>query len=422
MGLTAAQTEIVKSTAPILKEHGETITTLFYKNMIGAHPELRNIFNLSHQRTGAQPRALASSVLAYATHIDNLQAVLPVVERIAHKHVSLGITADQYDIVGKHLMEAIAAVLGDGLTPEVAEAWTAAYGQLADVFIKREADLYDEAGDWRGWRKLKIERREQESSSVSSFYLAPADGKALPPFNPGQYVSVRVQVPELGNVWQCRQYSLSEAPAADHYRLSIKKELAPGGVEEAGKHHGVVSNLLHENYQVGDEVEMSFPRGEFWIDVEDASKADVPLVLLSAGVGVTPLVSILESILAPESKTSGRPIRWIHAARNSSEMAFYKHVRGLAAANPNIDMKIFLDTVREGDVKGQEYDFEGRFDVGALDKEQHLGLRDPRTDFYVCGPAPWMLDLRSKLEGMGVERESVRMELFGTGEVEIQKE
>lgn len=420
MGLTAAQTEIVKSTAPILKVHGDTITSLFYKNMIEAHPELRNIFNLSHQRTGAQPRALASAVLAYATHIDQLQALGPAVERIAQKHVSLGVTEDQYPIVGKYLMEAIGTVLGDGLTPEVADAWTAAYGQLADVFIKREADLYDDAGDWRGWRSFKVERREPESASVSSFYLAPADGKPLPPFRPGQYVSVRVRVPELGDVWQCRQYSMSEAPRSDHYRLSVKREAVPAGAEP-GAHPGVVSNILHDKFQVGDQIEMSFPRGEFFIDVNDTSKANAPLVLLSAGVGVTPLVSILETVLAPDSKTAGRPIRWIHAARNSEQMPFHEHVRALAEGRPNVDTRVFLNEVRDGDVEGREYDFQGRMDLARLDKERHLGLRDPATEFYVCGPAPWMLGLRAKLEAMGVERESIKMELFGTGDVEDQK-
>lgn len=415
MGLTAAQTEIVKSTAPILQVHGETITSLFYKNMIGAHPELRNVFNLTHQRTGAQPKALASSVLAYATYIDKLEALGPAVERIAQKHVSLGITPEQYDIVGKYLMEAIAAVLGDGLTPEVADAWTAAYGQLAGVFIKREDDLYKEAGDWPGWRRFRIDRRVDESDTITSFYLVPADGKLpLPAFNAGQYTSIRVMVPELG-AYQARQYSMSQAPGGDSYRISIKKEAAPAGVDAPG---GLVSGMLHEKFQVGDEVDITYPRGEFFIDVTDASKAAAPLVLVSAGVGVTPLVSILDAVLGAGSAMPDRPIRWLHASRDSHQMSFHKKVRAVAAERDNVSMRIFLDKVSEGDVRGQEYDIEGRFDVEALDKETDLALRDPATEYYVCGPAPWMLDLRAKLEAMGVDRANIKMELFGTGSVE----
>ncbi|KAH6695719.1 hemoglobin [Plectosphaerella plurivora] len=415
MGLTTAQTEIVKSTAPILQVHGETITALFYKNMIGAHPELRNVFNLTHQRTGAQPKALASSVLAYATYIDKLEALGPAVERIAQKHVSLGITPEQYDIVGKYLMEAIGAVLGDGLTPEVADAWTAAYGQLAGVFIKREDDLYREAGDWPGWRSFRVARREKESDTITSFYLTPADGKLpLPAFRAGQYISIRLMVPELG-VYQARQYSMSQGPDVGTYRISVKREPAPEGVEAPG---GLVSGMLHDNVQVGDEVDITIPRGEFFIDVSDASKADAPLVLISAGVGVTPLVSILNAVLGKDSAMPSRPIRWLHASRNSNQMSFHKAVRAQAAEHSNIDMQIFLDQVSEGDVKGQEYDHAGRFDVDTLDKEKDLALRDPRTEYYVCGPAPWMLALRTKLEAMGVERQNIKMELFGTGTVE----
>ncbi|KAM0334998.1 hypothetical protein ACHAQA_000032 [Verticillium albo-atrum] len=419
MALTEAQKAIVKSTAPILKEHGLTITSVFYKNMIGAHPELRNIFNLSNQRTGAQQKSLANAVLAYATHIDELEKLGPAVERIAQKHVSLGVTADQYAIVGKHLIGAIAEVLGDGLTPEVADAWVAAYGQLADVFVKREGDLYDEAGDWRGWRRFRIDRREQESSLVTSFYLKPAEGDTaapLPRFLPGQYISLRVRVPELGDVWQCRQYSMSEAPQGDHYRISVKRE-GPAVVVD-GEHPGVVSNLLHSKYQVGDEVEITFPRGEFFIDINDTAKADAPLVLLSAGVGVTPLTSILDSVLAPESKMAKRPIRWIHAARRSDQMAFAAHVRKVTVDNNNVGSKVFLNEVVEGEEQGKTYDFQGRLDLDALDKAEDLGLETKSTDYFVCGPQEWMLAVLHKLEALGVERERIRLELFGTGDVE----
>ncbi|KAG7125919.1 Flavohemoprotein like [Verticillium longisporum] len=423
MAMTEAQTAIVKSTAPILKEHGTTITTVFYKSMLGAHPELRNVFNLSNQRSGAQQKALANAVLAYATHIDELQKLGPAVERIAQKHVSLGVTPDQYAIVGEHLIKAIATVLGDGLTPEVADAWVAAYGQLADIFVKREGDLYDQAGDWRGWRKFRIDRRQQESNTVTSFYLKPAEGDTsgpLPPFLPGQYVSVRVRVPEYGDVWQCRQYSMSEAPQGDHYRISVKRERA---AEDAGAtsadHPGVVSNILHDKFQVGDEIEITYPRGEFFIDVNDATKADAPLVLLSAGVGVTPLTSILDAVLAgPESKMTKRPIRWVHAARRTDQMAFAAHIKKVTADNANVKSKVFLNTVVEGEEQGRAYDFKGRLDLDVLDGAQDLGLNSKETDYFVCGPQAFMVEVLHKLEALGVERARVRLELFGTGDAE----
>ncbi|KAF9878190.1 globin [Colletotrichum karsti] len=423
MGLTQAQIDIVKSTAPVLKVHGETITTLFYKDMIDTHPELKNVFSLRNQANGEQPRALANSVLAYATYIDDLPKLKAAVERIAHKHASLYIQPEQYDIVGTHLMKAIGEVLGDALTPEIAEAWTAAYGQLAQVFIGREAEMYSATGGWKSWRKFRIVRRVDESDVVTSFYLAPVDGKLpLPKYLPGQYISLQVPVPELGGITQPRQYSLSDAHnSGEYYRISVKREatVLDGSAEDKGKGlvTGLISNLLHDKYKVGDEVELSHPQGEFFLDVKEAEKADVPLVLLSAGVGATPLMSILETVLSPESTTPNRPIKWVHAARNSSSLVFAKHIRDLTRQKENVSAHIFLNEVKEGDQKGQEYDYEQHLDLTKIPAEE-LGLADKRTEYYVCGPRDWMLKVRLVLEGLGVERERVKLELFATGDVE----
>ncbi|KAK2001724.1 globin [Colletotrichum falcatum] len=423
MGLTQDQINIVKSTAPVLKVHGETITSLFYKDMIDTHPELKNIFSLRNQASGEQPRALAQSVLAYATYIDDLPKLEAAVERIAHKHASLYVRPEQYEIVGTHLMKAIGEVLGDALTPEIAEAWTAAYAQLARVFIGREGEMYRDAGPWTGWRKFRIVRRIQESNSVTSFYLAPSDGKLpLPKYLPGRYISVRVPVPQLGGITQPRQYSLSDAASrGDYYRVSVKREAtvvdAPQDDVLKGLVPGLVSNLLHDNYQVGDEVEVSHPQGDFFLDTEQADKGDVPLVLLSAGVGATPLMSILNTVLSPESKTPNRPVKWVHAARNSGSLVFAKHIRNLTRERENVSAHIFLNEVQPGDQKGQEYDFEKHLDLTKLPHED-LGLADDRTEYYVCGPRDWMLKVRLVLEGMGVERGRVKLELFATGDVE----
>ncbi|KAK1574041.1 globin [Colletotrichum navitas] len=423
MGLTQDQINIVKSTAPVLKVHGETITALFYKDMIDTHPELKNIFSLRNQASGEQPRALAQSVLAYATYIDDLPKLKAAVERIAHKHASLYVRPEQYDIVGTHLIKAIGEVLGDALTPEIAEAWTAAYAQLAQVFVGRESEMYREADPWTDWRKFSIIRRINESDSVTSFYLAPSDGKLpLPKYLPGQYISVRVPVPQLGGITQPRQYSLSDAVSrGDYYRISVKREAtvvnAPQDDTNKGLVPSLVSNLLHDSYQAGDEVEVSHPQGDFFLDTAQADKADVPLVLLSAGVGATPLMSILNTVLGPESKTPNRPVKWVHAARNSGSLVFAKHIRNLTRERENVSAHIFLNEVKPGDQKGQEYDFEQHLDLTRLPQED-LGLADNRTEYYVCGPRDWMLKVRLVLEGMGIERGRVKLELFATGDVE----
>ena len=414
-GLTPAQIGIVKSTVPVLQQHSETITKTFYKNMLDAHPELRNVFNLSNQRNGAQPRALASAVLAYATHIEHPEVLLPVIERIAHKHASLAVSADQYAIVGKYLVEAFGIVLGDALTEEVTDAWVAAFSQLADIFTKREEQLYEEAGEWQGWRKFRVSRRQPESNTICSFYLTPSDGKMpLPRFHAGQYVSLRVQVPELGNIYQCRQYSMSTAPHDDYYRVSIKREIHDGASAP-----GVVSNILPDHYHVGDEIELTYPRGEFCLNVENKTKSDAPLILLSAGVGITPLMSILETVLnSPTSKMASRPIVWAHMARDKQEMAFSEDLRSTSKGHDNVETVVFLKQVNECDEMGVEYDFQGSLDLALVFKGRNGYLHSKESEFFICGPAAWMVDMRGKLEDEGVDKEQVHLELFGTGNVE----
>ena len=420
MALTQEQIAIVKSTAPVLKEHGETITALFYKNMLTENPSLKNIFNQRAQQTGAQPRALATAVLAYATHIDDLGKLSHAVERIAHKHASLFVEPAQYPIVGKYLMGAIGEVLGDALTPEIAAAWTAAYGQLADVFIGREAQLYADNGSWAGWRRFRVERRVAETAAVTTFYLAPVDGVPLPVYRPGQYVSLQVPVPQLSGLLQSRQYSLSEAPRAGaaHYRISVKRDVvADPAAVAAGREPGTVSNLLHDQFQVGDEVELSHPQGEFFVDPTDATKSAAPLVLVSASVGATPLVSILDATLSPESKTRGRPTTWIQCGSSTGALCFVDHVRSVCRDHKNVRAHVFVDQAGEGDRPGEDFDFASQLDLGKLDGVQDLFLDQPQAEYYLCGPEPWMVAVRARLAELGVDWERMHLELFATGDV-----
>lgn len=427
MALTPEQVSIVKSTAPVLRQHGEEITSLFYRNLIAAHPSLKNIFSLRNQQTGAQQRALANSVIAYATHIDDLGNISPVVEHIAHKHAALFVQPEQYPIVGEHLMGAIGTVLGDALTPEVHAAWVAAYGQLADVFISREKALYDAPGKDLpvGWRKFRIAKRVDESESVTSFFLEPVDGVTpLPAYLPGQYLSLQVPVPGMDGLVQSRQFSLSEAQTADrgHYRVSVKREpTVPGAPLEdvaSGKVSGVISNLLHDGYKEGDVVELSRPQGDFSVDVTDASKADAPMVFVSAGVGVTPLRAILDTVVdGADSVMKGRPISWVQASRSNDAQVFGPHVRDVAARHSNVKTKIFLDSVAESDVKGVDYDVASELDLKALDAAGELFVGNPRAEYYICGPVDWMMGVKRGLGELGVPAERLHLEVFGTGGV-----
>ena len=213
--LSDRQREIVKATVPALRAHGETITRTFYGAMFSAHPELYNLFNPANQRDGGQARSLAASVLAYAEHIDALDRLGNMVERISGKHASLEVQPEHHPIVGKYLLGAIQEVLGPAATPEILDAWGAAYGQLADIMTGRERSLYEEGanrpGGWRGFKPFRVERKTRESEVMFSFYLVPADGAPLPDFKPGQYLSVKVRPPGYPYD-QIRQYSVSCAP------------------------------------------------------------------------------------------------------------------------------------------------------------------------------------------------------------------
>ncbi|KAI2468870.1 flavohemo protein [Annulohypoxylon bovei var. microspora] len=398
---------IVKATAPVLKEHGTTITTLFYKNMIAAHPELKNTFSMSNQDSGAQPRALAAAVFAYATYVDDLGQLKAAVERIAHKHESLNVQPNQYSIVGKYLLEAVAAVLGDACTPAIGEAWTAAYAALADIFINREQQLYAAHKNWSGWRRFKIQRKVPETSEITSFYLVPEDEKPLPSFLPGQYISLQVFVPQMGHM-QPRQYSLSEAPRSGYYRISVKREK-----EQQPGVPGLISNLLHDNYKEGDVLELSAPAGEFFVDPKESE--DKPIALISAGVGLTPMMSILNSSVNAGSR---RRISWIHGAHSSEVRAFKDDIRDVCAKdlNKNINTVLFVTSPQQDDVQGVDYHFAGRTDLAKVDSKASLFLDDSGAEYYICGPYSFMKDSEKYLIGVGVGADRIHLEVFGTGD------
>lgn len=241
--LTPRQIELIKATVPVLREHGVALTSHFYKRMLNGNPELKNVFNQSHQALGRQQKALAGAVLAYAENIENPGVLIGAVKHIAAKHCTVGIRAEHYPIVGKHLLASIREVLGEAATDELIDAWAAAYGMLADLLIQVESGIYTEQntaeGGWSGWRPFVVEKRVEETPEVASFYLRPADGGTVPAFKPGQFVSVRAYLPELG-VDQPRQYSLSHAPVCDKgLRITVKRIDAHDGAPQGhmSTHH-----------------------------------------------------------------------------------------------------------------------------------------------------------------------------------------
>jgi len=390
----------VKATAPVLAVHGYAIIERFYERLFQAHPELKNLFNMRHQERGEQQRALAGAVLAYATNADNLSALTSAVGRITHKHASLNVQPEQYGVVGQHLLAAIKEVLGDAATTDIIDAWAEAYQELADIFIQAEARLYEEAaarpGGWRGWRNFVVSHKRPESEVITSFFLEPEDGRPIADFKPGQYISMVVDVPRLG-LQQVRQYSLSDAPHGKWYRISVKRE--SGDAEHTA---GYVSNLLHDLVNTGDVVRIAPPFGDFHVDMQ----ATTPVVLISGGVGLTPLVSMLKAVL----KNTDREVVFVHGARNSSVHAMKDRLRGAADTNRRLTSIVFYDAPLETDVPGYDHDYVGLVDLRRISQ----AVLKPDADYYICGPLPFMRMQVATLKELGVDEARLHYEVFGT--------
>ncbi|WP_459207858.1 NO-inducible flavohemoprotein [Pseudomonas sp. MLB6B] len=385
--LTADQRAIVQATVPLLESGGEALTTHFYKMMLDEHPEVRPLFNQAHQANGDQPRALANGVLMYARHIDRLDQLGGLVGQIINKHVALQILPEHYPIVGGCLLRAIREVLGEDIaTPTVIDAWGAAYGQLADILIGAEESLYQAkehaSGGWRGTRAFRLARREQESAEIVSFYFAPVDGQPVLKAEPGQYIGLQVFV-DGGE--QRRNYSLSTLCDGREYRISVKRE--------AG---GKVSNYLHDRLQVGDVLQLFPPAGDFTL-----TASDKPLVLISGGVGITPTLAMLQAALQ-----SGRPVRFIHCARNAAVHAFRDTVDALAAAHPQLE-RFYCYGEDDG---GAPADAVGVMNQALLGEWLPVE-RD--VDVYFLGPKPFMAAIKRQLAALGIPPEQSRFEFFG---------
>ena len=413
MPLTPEQVQIVRSTVPVLQAHGNDITTHFYKTLLDDIPDLHNIFNTANQANGFQPRALAGSLYAYASHIDDLGALSPAVEKICQKHASLYVQPEHYKIVGEYLLRAMGDVLGAALTKDILYAWEAAYWQLANIMIGKESQIMEQAGGWTDWRDFRIAKKVKESDEITSFYLEPVDGKGLPSYKPGQYISVKTTVPKL-NYMQPRQYSLSDKPTPAYYRISVKKESGlPATEPEAVVHPGYISNVLHDLKNEGDILSVSHPAGEFFLDPEIDTQS--PIVLLSAGVGLTPMISILNTLLENGLK---QPISFIHGTRNTSVQAFGDHVRNTAKQHSNVTTTFFIGTPRkQKDVEGVHYQHIGRVKLEVLDRSKDLFLDDAQAMYFVCGPEGFMSAMEKQLLDFGVGQDRIKMEAFGTGEI-----
>lgn len=392
---------IVKSTAPVLQVHAETLTRYFYQRMFAHNPEVGPFFNAANQAGGAQQRALAGAICAYAANIDNLEALGDAVELIAHKHASLQIKPEHYPIVGENLLASISEVLGEAATQEVVNAWGEAYQLLAGILISREQQIYTEneqkVGGWHGFRDFVIDRKQPESSLITSFYLKPVDGGPLPDFLPGQYITVQMYTADGSTTM--RNYSLSDAPGTGYFRISVKRETGRHGEEP----DGYISNKLHQ-LDAGALLKIGPPCGEFVYD--PAVQPDRPLVLMAAGVGITPILSILKTAL---QATPARPVTLIHACVNEGVQAFRHDLEMLTEHYKNLTLHFRYSDAATASDERYGYLSTGFVDTAFL--ESVLQNRD--ADFYFCGPEPFMVGVAHTLRAWDIPVSQVHFEFFG---------
>ena len=388
--LTDNEIKIIKESAPALAQYGEQITGRFYQILFEKHPQLKHVFNMNNQKSGTQQQALATAVYAFAKYVDNLSAILGSVERIAQKHASLGVKAEHYPLVGAALLEAIKEVLNPD--DEVINAWASGYGILANVFIEREKTLYQEkAAQDAGWistREFTVVKKEQETPLITSFYLQPSDKGNVSEYEAGQYISLHLH-PEGEAHHQIRQYSLSGAFDKSGYRISVKKEKNEKG-------DGIISHYLHEKMQVGEKIQVSNPFGEFVLQ-----STPRPAILISGGVGITPMQAMLETLSA---QPLARDVHFVHGALDSQHHAFKGKLTDFIE-NGKVTPHIFY----QQPTATCDVHHHGVINLEKI--KSALPLVD--AEFYICGPLVMMKSVYQQLKALKVNDDQIFYEVFG---------
>ncbi|MEO5779801.1 MAG: globin domain-containing protein [Arthrobacter oryzae] len=384
---------VIKATLPVVGEHIQDIAQRFYGHMFQARPDLLDgLFNRGNQADGRQQQALAGSIAAFAGFLVDKPDQLPdhLLSRIAHKHVSLGLSPEQYQVVHDHLMWAIGDVLGEAVTAEVAAAWDEVYWLMANMLITKERGLYNAVHLSPGtiWRTWRVARRIQETADVVTFIVERTDDREVKPSLPGQYVTIRMRMHD--GVHQPRQYSLTRADDGRHRQFAVKR------VHGLPTPDGEMSNLLHDEVQVGDEVELSVPFGDVVLEYTDR-----PVVLASAGIGITPMAGMLSHLVKSGSQ---RQVMFLHADDSPATFPLRAQVTEDLARLPDGSLSTWFLEPASGTDPGPG--FQGFMDVTAVDLPED-------AEYYLCGPLPFLQSVRSALVATGVPAKDIQYEVFG---------
>jgi nitric oxide dioxygenase len=383
---------VISATLPVVGENIREIAQRFYKHMFAEHPELLDgLFNRGNQADGRQQQALAGSVAAFATHLVEHPDRMPdhLFSRIAHKHVSLGLQPDQYMTVHDHLMWAIGDVLGGAVTQEIADAWDEVYWLFANTLINKERGLYNAVRlspetIWRTWR---VKEKIRETEDVVTFVVERTDEREVKPSLPGQYVTLKMKMRD--GVHQPRQYSLTKTDDGLHRQFAVKR------VYGQGNPAGEVSNMLHKDVQVGDEVVLSAPFGDVVLEYTDR-----PVVLASAGIGITPMAGMLSHMVKAGAQ---RTVRFLHADTSPGTFALRAQVTEDLQKLPDATLTTWFEQPGASPAEGE---LSGSMNINAVELPQD-------AEYYLCGPLVFMQSVRSALIERGVPAKDIQYEVFG---------
>ena len=407
--LTPERLRIIEQTAPALvpKVADGTITTRFYQKMIDENPELRRFFNMSHQRTKHQSDAseqtmlqpktlqsqvLAKSVLAAVEHLKNLESIKQPLQRIAHKHCALGVPSELYKTVHTYFLAATAEVLGDAVTPDVADAWSGALLHVADFLIEQEKSLYDQTTamernwDTRHTAEFVVQKVERSAKHMTSLYLARADGSPPPVYKPGQYITLCANPTDEKN-FAPRHYTIA-APAPMDNAVRICVRHVQGG---GGKPAGAMSTFVNAVVKVGDRLQLRHP---FGVCTTVIAQPFEHVGWVTAGSGITMALAMA----APMAREGKRIVHW-HADRDEDSVAHAEELSG----HPLYASLRYYGGSKAFTVDG----------LIAQLKDNGIDVMNPKTAIFLCCPPAMLLDVRNGLQQRGVQPRRILYEAYG---------
>ncbi|CAC6037736.1 Flavohemoprotein (Hemoglobin-like protein) (Flavohemoglobin) (Nitric oxide dioxygenase) [Staphylococcus aureus] len=372
--LTEQEKDIIKQTVPLLKEKGTEITSIFYPKMFKAHPELLNMFNQTNQKRGMQSSALAQAVMAAAVNIDNLSVIKPVIMPVAYKHCALQVYAEHYPIVGENLLKAIQDVTGLEEHDPVIQAWTKAYGVIADVFIQIEKEIYDQMM-WIGFKPFKITNIKQESEDIKSFTVE-TEEYDFSEFTPGQYITVDVSSDKLP--YRAKRHYSIVSGEKNHLTFGVKRDVTT-------EHEGEVSTILHDEIKEGDMINLAAPVGGFVLE-----NTTEPQLFLGSGIGVTPLVAMYEAASA-----KGLDTQMVQVAENEQHLPFKDNFNIIASHYDNAKLYTHLKDKQ-----------------GYIGTEELQAFLANKPEIYICGGTKFLQSMIEALKSLNYDMDRVHYETF----------